>query len=224
MARIVTQKSVAAAVTATTTEVPIGKSGVGVVFRRSATSRRSVRFFPAFIGQDQRHENSNTQQGGKDKSKHNHVVNMGSSRRFFKVLTTAVTVALGLGGVSAHAGTTHHCFFDDTNLGYILEPDQGMITIWGGVVPQALFVRVLPSDDVLMRAEAKTVIRSNTPAPEFLPFEVTEQFRLTADTLMITTTWDKIDGTDFPSYFEPTDFAPEPFVPGEWTLSCDLTD
>ena len=127
-------------------------------------------------------------------------------------------------GTAAHAGTAHHCFFDNTNLGYILEPDQGMITIWGGVVPQALFVRVLPPEDAVMRAEAKTVIRSNTPAPEFLPFEVTEQFLLNADTLMITTTWDKIDGTAFPDYFEPTDFAPEPFVPGEWTLSCDLTD
>jgi hypothetical protein len=126
---------------------------------------------------------------------------------------------------AASAEPAYHCFFADTNLGYILDPGAGTVIVWGGIVPQLLQARnvVINEGDAMMRATATTTITSANPAPDFLPLDVTENFVLNGPSpavLSVTTLWSKTDGTAFPDYFEPTDFAPEPFVPGLWVMPC----
>ena len=125
------------------------------------------------------------------------------------------------------AQAAFHCFYGDTNLGYIMEPEVRSVTVWGGIVPQRLDVTdVATGADPLMSATARTVIRSPRPAPDFLPMIVTEVFTLTGPedpVLTVRTSWRKQDGTDFPGWFVPADFAPEPFIPGLWTMACEAT-
>jgi hypothetical protein len=137
--------------------------------------------------------------------------------------------ALGLvagliAGAGGQAHAAFHCFYQDTNLGYILEPEIGAVTVWGGIVPQRLQVLTYATGtDPLMTATARTVIDSDKPAPDFLPMVVTERFTLTGPRparLLVETDWRKHDGSAFPEWFQPTDFAPEPFVPGEWRMTC----
>lgn len=151
-----------------------------------------------------------------------------TSRNCNKLLLPVFSVlAGGLAGLAnaAEHGASYHCFFKDTNLGYIVEPGQGRIELWGGIVPHVLRTKEISVSEgaELMRAVAVTTITSNRPAPEFLPMDVTETFRLhnpDNPELTVTTTWAKSDGTPFPDHFHPTDFAPEPFVPGTWFLPC----
>ena len=78
-----------------------------------------------------------------------------------------------------------------------------------------------------MTATARTLIDSDVPAPDFLPMVVTEVFTLLRDgpaRLQVQTQWQKSDGSPFPDWFEPTDFAPEPFVPGTWAMACSVVE
>ena len=138
-------------------------------------------------------------------------------------LRAALPVLAALAATPAPAA--FHCFYMDTNLGYILEPEAGEVTLWGGIVPQRLdVVEFATGTDPLMTARARTVIDSERPAPDFLPMVVTERFTLRGPEpaeLTVETDWAKQDGTAFPAWFEPTDFAPEPFVPGAWRMACE---
>ena len=142
-----------------------------------------------------------------------------------KLLTLSLLV--GLNAAALPASAAFHCFYEDSNLGYIMEPEQRSVTVWGGIVPQRLDVSdVVTGADPLMTATARTIIDSARPAPDFLPMIVTEVFTLSSaqtPVLTVQTDWQKQDGTAFPSWFVPADFAPEPFVPGTWTLSCQAT-
>lgn len=138
-----------------------------------------------------------------------------------------IALACALIPAALPAQAAFHCFYEDTNLGYILEPEQGAVTVWGGIVPQRLDVQTVQTgSDPLMEAVARTVIDSPRPAPDFLPMVVTEVFTLTGpDTLRleVVTDWQKQDGSAFPSWFVASDFAPEPFVPGTWQMPCEAT-
>lgn len=141
-----------------------------------------------------------------------------------RVLTlSAVCTLLAAGPLQA----AFHCFYEDSNLGYILEPEQGLVTVWGGIVPQPLnVIETSAGEGVIMQALTRTVIGAAQAETDFLPMIVTERFTLSGYNtvlLEVEAHWQKQDGTDFPAWFAPTDFASEPFVPGVWQMVCEMS-